>query len=73
MDILKYLSRKNLDEFSRNYNYDTDYLGDAVFPKTKTNNLHARVKQLLKNGNLPAIAKFSAFDAPTIINTTNTG
>lgn len=63
MDILKYLARENLDEFSRNYNYETDYLGDALFPKVKTRNLTARIKQLLKNGNLPAIAKFSAFDA----------
>lgn len=63
MDILKYLSRKNLDEFSRNYNYDTNFLGDALYRKEKTPNLIARVKQLVKNGNLPAIAKFSAFDA----------
>lgn len=63
MDILEYLKRENLDEFSQNYNYDTDYLGDALFPKEKTKNLSARIKQLLKNGNVPAIAKFSAFDA----------
>lgn len=63
MDILKYLARENLDEFSRNYNYGTDFLGDALYPKTKTKNLAVKVKQLLKNGNLPAIAKFSAFDA----------
>lgn len=63
MDILEYLKRENLDEFSRNYNYATDYLGDALYPKEKTKNLSARLKQLLKNGNVPAIAKFSAFDA----------
>lgn len=63
MDILKYLARENLDEFSRNYNYGTDFLGDVLFPKQKTGNLAIKVKQLVKNGNLPAIAKFSAFDA----------
>ena len=63
MDILKYLARENLDEFSRNYNYDTDFLGDILFPKQKTKNLAIKVKQLVKNGNLPAIAKFSAFNA----------
>ena len=62
MDILKYLARKNLDEFSKNYNYDTNFLGDALFRKEKTNNLTARIKQLVKNGNLPAIAKFAAFN-----------
>lgn len=63
MDILKYLARENLDDFSRNYNYDTDFLGDILFPKQKTKNLAIKVKQLVKNGNLPAIAKFSAFNA----------
>ena len=63
MDILKYLARENLDEFSRNYNYDTDFLGDALFVKQKTGNLAIKVKQLVKNGNLPAIAKFAAFNS----------
>lgn len=67
MDILKYLSRKNLDEFSRNYNYDTNFLGDALYRKEKTPNLIARVKQLVKNGTLPSIAKFAAFDSEAAI------
>lgn len=67
MDILKYLARENLDEFSRNYNYDTDFLGDVLFPKQKTGNLAIKVKQLVKNGNLPAIAKFTAFDSEAAI------
>lgn len=72
MDILKYLARENLDEFSRNYNYDTDFLGDVLYPKTKTKNLAVKVKQLLKNGTLPAIAKFSAFDAEAPIGSRET-
>lgn len=72
MDVLKYLKRENLDEFSRNYNYETKFLGDALFPKVKTKNLAVRVKQLLKNGNLPAIAKFSAFDAEAPIGSRET-
>ena len=67
MDVLQYLSRENLDEFSRSYNYDTKWLGDALFRKEKTGNLAIRVKQLVKNGTLPAIAKFSAFNSEAAI------
>lgn len=72
MDILEYLSRENLDEFSRNYNYNTTFLGDALFAKQKTPNLAIKVKQLLKNGTLPAIAKFSAFNAEAPIGSRET-
>lgn len=63
MDILSILSREALDTYSRNYDYNTRYLGDAIFTKEKTDNLHVRVQQLVKGGNIPAIAKVSAFDA----------
>lgn len=63
MDWLEILNRNALDIYSRNYDYSTNYLGDAIFTKEKTKNLFVRINQLVENGNVPAIAKFSAFDA----------
>lgn len=63
MDWLDYLNRNALDTYSREYDYSTNYLGDAIFPKEKTRNLFVRIRDLVENGNVPAIAKFSAFDA----------
>ena len=63
MDWLEILNRSALDIYSRNYDYSTNYLGDAIFTKEKTKNLFVRINQLVENGNVPAIAKFSAFDA----------
>ena len=63
MDWLEILSREALDTYSREYDYSTNYLGDAIFTKEKTRNLFVRIKDLVENGNVPAIAKFSAFDA----------
>ena len=63
MDWLEILNREALDTYSANYDYSTNYLGDAIFSKEKTKNLFVRINQLVQNGNLPAIAKFSAFDA----------
>lgn len=63
MDWLELLNRNALDTYSREYDYSTNYLGDAIFPKEKTRNLFVRIRDLVENGNVPAIAKFSAFDA----------
>ena len=63
MDWLALLSRGAMDAYSKSYDYSTNYLGDAIFTKEKTNNLFVRINQLVENGNVPAIAKFSAFDA----------
>lgn len=63
MDWLEFLNRNALDTYSREYDYSTNYLGDAIFPKEKTRNLFVRIRDLVENGNVPAIAKFSAFDA----------
>lgn len=63
MDWLALLNRGALDAYSKSYDYSTNYLGDAIFTKEKTNNLFVRINQLVENGNVPAIAKFSAFDS----------
>ena len=72
MDWLELLNREALDTYSRNYDYSTNYLGDAIFTKEKTNNLFVRIKQLVQNGNVPAIAKFSAFDTEALIGSRET-
>ena len=63
MNILELLTRGNLDNYSKSYDYSTNYLGDAIFTKEKTRNLMVRLAQLSNNGDLPKIAKFSSFDA----------
>lgn len=63
MDILELLTRGNLDNYSRNYDFTTKWLGDTLFTKEKTRNLIVRMAQLSNNGSLPKIAKFSSFDA----------
>lgn len=72
MDWLEILNREALDTYSRNYDYSTNYLGDAIFTKEKTNNLFVRIQQLVQNGNVPAIAKFSAFDVEAPIGSRET-
>ena len=52
MDWLEFLNRNALDTYSREYDYSTNYLGDAIFPKEKTRNLFVRIRDLVENGNV---------------------
>lgn len=62
MDISTLIKRKDLDDFSANYEYPTDWLGTQLFPREKTDDLEFALSQLEQYGNIPSIAKVHAFD-----------
>lgn len=61
-DILKLITPTDLTDFMDNYDYQTSFIGDQLFPSEKTDDLAFSISQLVENGNLPAIAKVHAFD-----------
>lgn len=62
MDIEKLIDPKDLLSFSQNYSITRNYLGDTIFPDTKTPNLKAEFYRLSDQRMLPTMAQVHAFD-----------
>ena len=62
MNIYEKLDKRELLDFSQNYVVDRNYLGNALFPNRKTDNLEVEWMRLEENGNLPTLAPISAWD-----------
>lgn len=68
MDILNLITAKDRVGFSKAYNYQTDFLGDKLFPnKPKTENLEVEFEQLLAGSTIPVMAKVKPLDTETPI------
>ena len=67
MDILSLIKPKDLTDFMQNYDYNTDFIGNTLFPAEKTDDLEFSISNLVENGNVPAIAKVHAFDSQALI------
>ena len=62
-DILKLLSDPERLDFSQNFSVARPaYLGDRLFPDTKTQNLQAEYLRLASGAALPVMATVHAFD-----------
>lgn len=62
MDILELLTNKDRIDYSNNFNYQTNFKGDSMFPSIKTENIKLALLKLLENGNLPVMAQVHALD-----------
>lgn len=62
MDIMKLIDKKDLLAFSQNFSVNRNYLGDRLFPDTKTQNLKAEFFRLSDKRMLPTMAQVHAFD-----------
>lgn len=67
MDILSLIKPTDLKDFMDNYDYNTDFVGNALFPAEKTDDLEFSIANLVENGNVPAIAKVHSFDSEAVI------
>ena len=63
MDILKLVEPKDLLDFSQNLSVTRSYLGDTLFPDTKTQNFKAEFYRLADSRMLPTMAPVHALDA----------
>lgn len=63
MDILKLVEPKDLLDFSQNFSVTRSYLGDTLFPDTKTQNFKAEFYRLADSRMLPTMAPVHALDA----------
>jgi len=58
---------KELLDFSQNFAVARNYAGSRLFPDAKTQYFEAEYYRLVKNGNLPQVAKVHAFDTEAAI------
>lgn len=58
---------KELLDFSQNFGVTRSYAGSRLFPDIKTQYFEAEYYRLVKNGNLPQVAKVHAFDTEAAI------
>lgn len=62
MDYLELIKTSDLIEFAENYNYKTNFMGEALFPSTKTDNFKMTIRRIVENGNLPVMAFVHSLD-----------
>lgn len=62
MEILEMISQKDRLDFSQNFSVARNYLGDTLFPDTKTENLIAEWYRLSDNQKLATMATVHGFD-----------
>lgn len=67
MNILELIDQKDLLSFSQNLSIQRNYVGDRLFPDTKTENLEAEYMRLTNALNLPTMALVHAFDSEAAI------
>ena len=64
MDLLNLIDKKDWISFGENYNYKmTGFMGQALFPVRKTNNIKLAMRQLVEDGDLPVMAQVHALDS----------
>lgn len=61
-DLLKLISAKQWTEFTANYSYPTNFMGQKLFPSIKTEDLDVAIAQLVEGGQIPVMAQVHAFD-----------
>lgn len=69
MDILKLISNKDRLDFSQNLSITRSYMGDALFPDMKTQNIEAEYYRLSDGLQLPTMAMVHGFDTEAEIGT----
>lgn len=62
-DILNLIKEQDRIAYAQAYNYQKNFMGQKLFAPRKTENLKARVLQIMEGGNLPVMAKVHSFDA----------
>lgn len=63
MDILKLITNEQFLDFTSNYDYNKNFMGQKLFSPEKTANIKARIIQLVEGGNIPVMAHGHALDA----------
>lgn len=61
-DLLKLITPKMWKEFTENYVYPTNFMGQKLFPAIKTEDLDVSIAQLVEGGQVPVMAQVHAFD-----------
>lgn len=67
MDILNIVKAKDLLDFGASYNYQTDFMFDSLFPKSKSMNLEAEMAKVVEYGTMPVMAQVHALGTETRI------
>lgn len=68
MDILSLIKPEELQLFTENYNYQVSgFMGQRLFPQSKTDNLKIAYRQLVEGQNIPAMAPVHAFNTEASI------
>lgn len=62
MDILSLIKATDLTDFLENYNYKTNYMGEVLFPSTKTEDIKLAIKMLQEGGSIPVMAQVHSLD-----------
>lgn len=63
MNIMNMVTRNDLLDFSQNFVVTRNYLGDSLFPDTKTQNMKAEFYRLSDQRQLPTMAMVHALDS----------
>ncbi len=66
-DIISLISPKDWVDFSQQLSVQRNYVGDTLFPDSKTDNLEIEYMRLTDGLNLPTIAPVHAFDSEAVI------
>lgn len=63
MDVLHLVSNKDLLEYTDNLDYKTNFAADKYFPKRKSREIKALIRQIVAGGELPVMAQYHSLDA----------
>lgn len=62
MDYLSLIKPQDLADFTENYNYTTNFMGQRLFAPVKTGNVKIAYEQLVEGGDLPVMAQVHGLD-----------
>lgn len=63
MDVLHLVTNKDLLEYTDNLEYKTNFAADKYFPKRKSREIKALIRQIVAGGELPVMAQYHSLDA----------
>ena len=61
-DLLKLVTGADLVAYAEAFNYKTNFMGDSLFPSSKTDNFLVDIEKVIEGGDLPVMAQVHALD-----------
>lgn len=61
-DLLKLVTGADLVAYGEAFNYKTNFMGDSLFPSSKTDNFLVEMEKIIEGGDLPVMAQVHSLD-----------